>query len=67
MFVGSFSNTFKKVADSSDNPDMRKIAARFFTHYDFASAFKNASEGKIVMGESARFLEYNQRKQFTNE
>ena len=67
MLVGSFSNTFKKVADSSENPEMMKIAERFFTHYDFVTAFQNASEGKIVMGESGRFLEYNQRKKFTNE
>ena len=46
---------------------MMKIAERFFTHYDFATAFQNASEGKIVMGEGRRMLEYNQRKKFTNE
>ena len=67
MLVGSFSNTFKKVAESSENPGMIQMAERFFTHYDFGTAFQNASEGKIVMGESGRFLEYNQRKKFTNE
>lgn len=46
---------------------MMKIAERFFTHYDFDTAFKNVSEGIIVMGEGKRMLEYNQRKQFTNE
>ena len=67
MTVGSFSNTFEKVAKISENPDMMKIAERFFTHYDFENAFKNVSEGTIVMGEGRRMLEYNQRKQFTNE
>ena len=67
MLVGSFSNTFKKVAESSENPGMIQMAERFFTHYDFVTAFQNASEGKIVMGEGRRMLEYNQRKKFTNE
>ena len=65
--VGSFSNVFEEVAKISKNPDMMKIAERFFTNYDFATAFQNASEGKIVMGEGRRMLEYNQRKKFTNE
>ena len=65
--VGSFSNVFEEVAKISKNPDMMKIAERFFTHYDFVTAFQNASEGKIVMGEGRRMLEYNQRKKFTNE
>ena len=67
MMVGSFSNTFKKVAESSENPGMIKVAERFFTHYGCGTACQKSSEGKIVMGESGRFLEYNQRKKFTNE
>ena len=51
----------------SEDPNMMKIAQRFFTHYDDETAFKNASNGLIVIGEGKRYLEYEQRKKFTNE
>ena len=67
MFIGSYSNVFQKLVAESDSPDVLKIANRFFTHYDYAAAFKNASEGVIIMGEGRRYLEYEQRKQFTDK
>ena len=67
IYIGSHSDTFQKLVAESEDPDMTKIAKRFFTHYDDETAFKNASNGLIVMGESKRYLEHEQRKQFTNE
>ena len=65
--VSSFSNTFKKVTEASTDPSLIKIAQTYQTHYNFSEAFHKASKGKIVMGESGSFLEYNIRKSFTNK
>jgi hypothetical protein len=64
--VGSFGDTFKNSVDQSLDPHLRKIAETYTTHYDFDSAFLNASKSKLVMAESKQFLEYNLRRRFTN-
>ena len=65
--VGSFSDTFQKSVEESVDVNVKKIAEKYFTHYDFGGAFHNASTNKIIMAESQQFLEYNLRKRFTNE
>lgn len=65
--VGSFTDTFQKAVEASQDDDMQKIASKYFTHYDFDAAFANASSEIVIMAESKQFLEFNLRKRFTNE
>ena len=59
--VASFGNTFYKLANQSLDPDIQKIAEDYIVHYNFAEAVENASNSKVVMAESRRFLEYTIR------
>ena len=59
--VASFGDTFYKLANQSQDPDIQKIAKDYIVHYDFATAVENASNSKVVMAESRRFLEYTIR------
>ena len=59
--VASFGNTFYKMAKQSQDPDIKKIVEDYIVHYDFAQAVDNASNSKVVMAESRRFLEYTIR------
>ena len=65
--IGSFSDTFQKSVEKAEDPLMKEIAKKYFSHYDFGMAFYNVSHNKIVMAESQELLEYNLRKSFTNE
>ena len=51
---------------ASTDPNLMKLAETYQVHYNFEEAFKNATEGTIVMGEAQRFLEYNIRLRFTD-
>ena len=53
--------------EKAEDPLMKEIAKKYFSHYDFGMAFYNVSHNKIVMAESQELLEYNLRKSFTNE
>ena len=59
--VASFGSTFYKLASQSLDPDIQKIAEDYIVHYDIAQALDNASNSKVVMAESRRFLEYTIR------
>ena len=59
--VASFGNTFYKLANQSLDPDIQKIAKDYIVHYNFAEAVENASNSKVVMAESRRFLQYTIR------
>lgn len=65
--IGSFSDTHQKSAEASVNANIQEIAKKYFTHYDFGTAFHNVSTNQIVMAEGKDFLEYNIRKSFTNQ
>ena len=67
--VGSFLTNIQKEIDfkAKTDPIVMKISERYFSHFDIGSAFKNASKGQIVMGESEVALNVALRKQFTNK
>ena len=59
--VASFGNTFYKLANQSLDPDIQKITEDYIIHYDYAQAVEEASNSKLVLAESRRFLEYTLR------
>ena len=65
--VGSFSAVFQNSFGDSLDPDLREISKRYVVHYDYDSAFENATDNKLVMAESKQFLEFSIRKRFTND
>ena len=62
----SFGDTFSSDLYLSLDPTRRRLASKYAVHYDFGSALKNASRGKVAMGEGRMFLDYSIRKEFTN-
>ena len=59
--VAGFGDTVYKLAKQSLDPDIQKITEDYIMHYDYAKAVDNASNSKVVMAESRRFLEYTIR------
>ena len=59
--VAGFGDTVYKLANQSQDPDIQKITEDYIMHYDYAKAVDNASNSKVVMAESRRFLEYTIR------
>ena len=65
--IASFGDTFLKATRNSLNPHLQRLAENYIVHYNFGEAFKNVSEGKIIMGESRQFIDFNIRKHYTDE
>ena len=65
--VGCFTNYLQKYVKTSTNPYTLKIAETFQAYYDYEKAFEEAFNGRLVMGESKEFAEYNIRTRFTNK
>ena len=65
--VGCFTNYLQKYVNTSTNPYIQKIAETFKAYYEYEKAFKDAFNGRLVMGESREFAEYNIRTRFTDK
>ena len=59
--VAGFGDGVYKLVDQSQDPDIQKIAEDYIVHYNYPQAKDNASNSKVVMAESRRFLEYTIR------
>ncbi|TRY76391.1 hypothetical protein TCAL_02717 [Tigriopus californicus] len=64
--VISFGENFRDDLSKSDDPITRQILENYKFHYDFDAAFKNLSEGNVIMAESLQNTLYKIRSQFTN-
>ena len=64
---GSFGSAFLSSLEKSTDPNLQAIRKRYSVYWNFGEAFQNASEGRLIMAEGRKRLEYNIRKLFTNE
>lgn len=65
--VGAFGPELKNMFATSVNPHLNKISKRYVAYWDFEEAYKNASEGTLIMAEGSKNLDYNIRKRFTDK